>query len=62
MKILLFYLLSISFVQGFFRPFYPQKYLFNNDPSSKKYPLSQNYYNKFLKRIQPNNTEEEDDE
>jgi cell division protease FtsH len=60
MKTLLFYLFSISFVQGFFRPFYPQNYLLNNDPFSKKYPISQNYYNKFLKRIQPNNTEQED--
>ena len=60
MKTLLFYLFSISFVKGFFRPFYPQNYLLNNDPFSKKYPISQNYYNKFLKRIQPNNTEQED--
>ena len=62
MKVLLLYLFSISFVQGFIFPFYPQKYLLNNDPSSKKYPLSRDYYNKFLKRVQPDNiTNEEED-
>ena len=60
MKTLLFCLFSISFVQGLVFPFRPQKYLLNTDPSSKKYPLSRDYYEKFLKRVQ-NNTEEEED-
>ena len=60
MKTLLFCFFSISFVQSFVFPFRPQKYLLNIVPSSKKYPLSQNYYDKFLKRIQPNNSSEDD--
>ena len=60
MKTLLFCFFSISFVQSFVFPFRPQKYLLNIVPSSKKYPLSQNYYDKFLKLIQPNNSSEDD--
>jgi cell division protease FtsH len=60
MKNFLLSLLSISFVQGFLRPFHPQNHLIKTGPY--KYPLSRDYYEKFLKRIQPNNaTEEEDD-
>jgi len=62
MKTLLFCLFSISFVQAFIFPYYPQNYLINNNLLSKKYPLSRNYYENFLKRLQPNNsTKEEDD-
>ena len=62
MKALLFCLFSVSFVQGLIFPFRPQKYLLNTDPSSKKYPLSRDYYEKFMKRVQPNNNTEEDDD
>ena len=48
MKALLFCLFSVSFVQSLIFPFRPQKYLLNTDPSSKKYPLSRDYYEKFI--------------
>jgi cell division protease FtsH len=62
MKALLLCFFSISFINGFIFPFRPQKYLLNSDPYSKKYPLSKDYYDKFLKRVQQNNTKEEEDD
>jgi cell division protease FtsH len=60
MKTLLLCLFGFSFVQALIFPYYPQKYLINNNPLSKKYPLSKNYYENFLKRVQPNNNTKEE--
>uniref|UniRef100_A0A6C0AS07 AAA+ ATPase domain-containing protein n=1 Tax=viral metagenome TaxID=1070528 RepID=A0A6C0AS07_9ZZZZ len=53
MKALLFCLFGISFVEGFLRPFHPQNHVIKSDPY--KYPLSRDYYERYVKRLNSRN-------
>ena len=56
MRLLLFFM-SLSFIDGFLRPLHPQKHFINSDYSHvNKYPLSRDYYERYIKRLNSNNS------
>jgi len=48
--------MSLPFIDGFLRPFHPQNHFIKSDSSHEnKYPLSRDYYERYIKRLNSKN-------